>query len=397
MRLNNNSFQRNANISMIAQLVWDNPGISRIGIAREVGLYKSTVTNIASTLIEKGIAYETESTGSSRAGRRPIGLRINEKLGCFLGLEIQPGRYRAVAIDITGTILLSRSAPIHPGGPGFADGFLSIVGELEAAVADLPCPLLGIVVGIPGLVNPNDGVVIRSVPLDLVDYDFFRAIAGRFSVPVMIENDANCCAWGELMEFRGLKIRDFVCVLGEFHRKDALPGDKGGIDVGLGVVVNGKVHYGSSYAAGEFRSSSLDADRMGRFGFPDGDMEGIRARNEAYRRFMTELSRDLAVVISVLNPSHLFIGGDIARDRGLILETMGRALSCRSASPETRCAIEFSSLGENLVAYGAASMFVQRLLAIPELSELQGTYHLDWDEIFALVKRDPRASGWITH
>jgi len=60
MRINNNNFQKNANTSLVAQLIWKSPGISRVDIARELNLYRSTVTNIISALIDDEVVYEGE-------------------------------------------------------------------------------------------------------------------------------------------------------------------------------------------------------------------------------------------------------------------------------------------------------------------------------------------------
>ncbi len=67
MRINNNNFQKNANTSLVAQLIWKSPGISRVDIARELNLYRSTVTNIISALIDDEVVYEgEEGSGVSR-------------------------------------------------------------------------------------------------------------------------------------------------------------------------------------------------------------------------------------------------------------------------------------------------------------------------------------------
>lgn len=58
MPIDNNVFQKNANTSLIARLIWQRKSISRAEVARELGLYRSTVTNISSYLIEAGIIKE---------------------------------------------------------------------------------------------------------------------------------------------------------------------------------------------------------------------------------------------------------------------------------------------------------------------------------------------------
>lgn len=51
MPVNNNMFQKNSNISLVAKEIWKNKEVSRIEIARNLNLYRSTVTNIISFLL----------------------------------------------------------------------------------------------------------------------------------------------------------------------------------------------------------------------------------------------------------------------------------------------------------------------------------------------------------
>mgnify|MGYP001017160406 CR=1 FL=1 len=58
MRINNNNFQKNSNISRIIEEIWKKSQISRIDIARELKLYRSTVSNIINSLLDNKIILE---------------------------------------------------------------------------------------------------------------------------------------------------------------------------------------------------------------------------------------------------------------------------------------------------------------------------------------------------
>ena len=61
------------NAGRIVRTIWQNPHISRVGIAERLGLSKSTVTYQVSRLIESGIIDEiSEGAAGNRGGRRPI-------------------------------------------------------------------------------------------------------------------------------------------------------------------------------------------------------------------------------------------------------------------------------------------------------------------------------------
>ena len=115
MPANNNLFQRNANISMIAQLIWKQNGISRVDISRQLKLNKSTVSNIISTLLSHGLVNEGEHKDScALGGRKPIELTINRSFGCVFGFDLQPSHYRTVILSVDGSMLWEKRGEKKP-------------------------------------------------------------------------------------------------------------------------------------------------------------------------------------------------------------------------------------------------------------------------------------------
>ena len=89
MPINNNMFQKNTNTALVTETIWRKGEISRVDISRSLHLYRSTVTNIISFLLDSGVVLEGETTGSpSQGGRKPILLRINDEFGCVFGIDI---------------------------------------------------------------------------------------------------------------------------------------------------------------------------------------------------------------------------------------------------------------------------------------------------------------------
>ena len=70
MPVDNNLFQKNANTSLVARIIWQRKSISRAEIARELNLYRSTVTNITAYLIRSGVIQEGRLLESSQQGGR---------------------------------------------------------------------------------------------------------------------------------------------------------------------------------------------------------------------------------------------------------------------------------------------------------------------------------------
>jgi glucokinase len=99
--------------------------------------------------------------------------------------------------------------------------------------------IIGLGMGAPGPVNLATGVVYNTVNLGWNDnYPLKDLLEVETSLPVIIDNDANCAALGEMWKGAGNGAKDLVCVTL-------------GTGVGGGVIANGDIVQGVSGAAGE--------------------------------------------------------------------------------------------------------------------------------------------------
>ena len=254
----------------IVRTIWQNPRISRVGIAERLGLDKSTVTNQVGRLIEIGIIEEiAEGNAGSRGGRRPIHLAMNRSFGRVLGIEIQVGTYVALVVDLAGEILAETRGLVPMDEGNRSKMMLAIIHECSAKLCPEQERLLGVGVGIGGLVDLKKGRIRYSVPLGIKEaIDFGKTVAAKLAVPCFVENDANCCAWGELAFNKDEALRDFLFALVEFRRDPKSIGLSGGMGVGFGVALGGKVYSGAHGDAGEFRSAFCDGAGELRCPFP---------------------------------------------------------------------------------------------------------------------------------
>ncbi|OQY36134.1 MAG: hypothetical protein B6229_10660, partial [Spirochaetaceae bacterium 4572_7] len=109
----NKVFQKKANISLVMQTIRVFKHISRIDISRELGLDRSTITNIVTKLIADDLLLEvSEGASDSRGGRKPVLLGLNSKFGIVLGLEIQVNFYRATLLNLDGSIIWHKEGSI---------------------------------------------------------------------------------------------------------------------------------------------------------------------------------------------------------------------------------------------------------------------------------------------
>jgi predicted NBD/HSP70 family sugar kinase len=339
----------------IVRTIWQNPRISRVDIADRLGLDKSTITYQVSRLIEMGLIEEiAEGTTGLKGGRRPIFLAMNRSFWRVIGIEIQPESYVALIVDLEGEILGEARGSARLDADSAPETMLRIIRECSAELCPEDGRLLGAGIGLSALVDNRKGRIRCSVPLGIdAPIDFARTVAARASVPCFIENDANCCAWGELAFNRNESLRDFLFALIEFRGDEASIRKSGGLGIGFGIVLGGKVYSGAHGDAGEFRSAFCDGPGELQFSLPK-PLIGVA----------DELARNMAMLINTMDFDRVYIGGDIeALDSGFP-QLLRRRLVENWMYPypkdiQVRC----SSLGGKAVAYGAAGMVLDRLIS----------------------------------
>jgi len=97
--------------------------------------------------------------------------------------------------------------------------------------------VLGIGVSIPGLVQGPLG--ISNTYLNFNEKSIKDVLEDRFEKPVHVEHDAKAMALGELWFGSARGRQNVLCV-------------NIGWGLGLGIIINGKIYYGSHFYAGEF-------------------------------------------------------------------------------------------------------------------------------------------------
>ena len=162
------------NTSRVLRDIWVNQETSRIQIARNLDLDKSTISSIVTELLQIGVIKETsEGEAGPQGGRKPVYLTLNKTYGCVLGIELRPEAYTAVAVDLEGNIIYSKFELIQLSGANFVDRFFEINTRLREEIERSGLPLLGVGVGLSGVVNPVNGTIRYSIPLQIeTPFDF---------------------------------------------------------------------------------------------------------------------------------------------------------------------------------------------------------------------------------
>lgn len=391
------TFQKNVNLAVVLHTVRRRGPVSRIELARLLGLNRSTITHIISYLLEKKIVcVDSEGVPSHQGGRKPVYLRINGDFGTVLGLEMQYSGCRAVLFTLDGRELIRRSIGVEG---TFEERCLHTLREMQKEAEELGYFLIGAGVGVPGIVDPFSGRIIHSETLNIQNFDFVRRIDSAVSFPVLVENDANCCALQELRARESKGLENFLYLLPKFNTINSGFTSERVVGIGMGIVIGGEIYHGNSFAAGEFRSVFWKRGNREQVNLKNENLLAIEEDRHILRRFFREVALNLTPIVSVLNPGRIYIGGDAGRYYDVLSDVIHSELNERYIGLKERdCELVPADYDKFDVARGGGTLVFEKLFGLPELRKAEEYYSLDWETVFhkaeAAMERDaPRSSA----
>jgi predicted NBD/HSP70 family sugar kinase len=334
-------------------------------------------------------------------------VRFRAEVGHVAGVDVGSHKVLAKVADLAGAVVASRQVAVPQ--PSSGTGLLGAVQDaLKGALLDaalVPDDVWAIAVGAPGIVDQARGEVLLapsipgwahvSVPL---------ALQSTFSCPVLVDNDTNLAVLGErwrgaaagsdslLFVHWGARIGVGVVIDGRPYRgAHAAAGELGFVDVFSGPdEPGGRRRLGAAGSLGPFERQvgaeailALTRERLGargaralvqragatappqpgspnagspRAGSTDavaavfaaaatGDPQALDVVDTVARRF----ARGLAVLLVLLDPSEVVIGGGVSQAGETLLTAIERHLRPRVLAWPT---LVLSSLGGDAVAVG---------------------------------------------
>ncbi|MFJ9538470.1 ROK family protein [Streptomyces sp. NPDC101225] len=227
----------NAHQAKLLKLLRDEGPNSRAQLGDLVDLSRSKLAVEVDRLLETGLAV-ADGLAASRGGRRSHNIRLNPELR-FLGVDIG-----ATSVDVAVTnaeleILghLNQPMDVREGPVAVFEQVLSMAAKLRAS--GLAEGFDGAGIGVPGPVRFPEGVPVA--PPIMPGWDGFpvrEALSQDLGCPVMVDNDVNLMAMGEMHAGVARSVGDFLCV-------------KIGTGIGCGIVAGGEVHRGATGSAGD--------------------------------------------------------------------------------------------------------------------------------------------------
>ncbi|MGH0052899.1 MAG: ROK family transcriptional regulator, partial [Sphaerochaetaceae bacterium] len=319
------------NSSRIIHRLWIEDQLSRADLAVRLGLTKSSISNIVNDLLSLGIVTENEVLDASpKGGRRAIGLTLNKAYFHVIGIEIRSDSYTALSVDLEGKVLFSQTKPKGFTAKTLQTEVCDLIKSVCSQLEGMQRHLLGVGIGFSGVIDAENQIIYRSVSLDFQEpFDFRKEVASHFPFPVILENDANCGAWGEVVFQRKQKLKNFLFVLIEFWKRyevqTALPQPT----IGLGFGFDGKIYRGSNSQAGEFKSVfNLDGTSSNQVQIAQG--VSVTEDEGALRNYIQEICKNLAFLINTLDIGHVFIGGTIEPFASFMPDLFKRELKANS-------------------------------------------------------------------
>ena len=267
--------------------------------------------------------------------------------GLSVGLDIGATKTLGLVADAHGTIRAEVREPTIPGAEGIVVTASRVVEALRKATDEELTGAVGI--GVPGLVDVEQGAVKHAVNLD-VDGDWFplrTLLADRLGVPVIVENDVNAAALGAVA-LSGKEDLVYLSI---------------GTGLAAGLVLGGRLRRGNHGAAGEIGHLPVDPEgapcQCGQRGcletiasgsalaaaWPSGDVPPAQAlfaaaaagdlkAVEVRHRFASGVADAVRALSLAVDPQTVVLGGGVAHvGEALRLAVAEALLEQAAASP----------------------------------------------------------------
>jgi N-acetylglucosamine repressor len=355
---------REINRTIVLNLVRARQPISRADLARAMGVRRGAVSLIVNDLLKDGAIVEG-ATGDAIRGRKPTFLYIDTRRRAVVAIDIRVSQTLLMLADLVGKPIGGVvTLPTERDPQRLVDSLARRVTQLLADHAHID-ECTGIGVAVPGMVERPTMRVLHAPTLGWRNVDLRDMLARATRLPVEIENSGRVCALAQLWAMHGGgegPAGDFVFV----SVSDGL---------GVGVSFQREVLRGRHNLAGEFGHMplSLEGPRcscgaagcweayvsnratLGRyFGHePDAAAAAVGADLTAFsiddllsRARGTDLKAraalqvtgrylgvGLAVVVNVLDPAAVYVGGEITGAWDLVEPSLRAAFLERALTP----------------------------------------------------------------
>ena len=211
--------------------------------------------------------------GKSTGGRPAELLEFGGTQHAIIGVDLGGSKMFGAVADLLGHI--QHEVYVEHSGNDEKDPLkrlCSLIEELLAAPRPATQQVWGIGIGVPSVTLRPEGVVVNAPSLGWRDFPLQQLLSSRFGSRILVENDVNLASLGE-WEF------------GVGGNSESMVYITIGTGIGAGVLLNGQIHRGFNYGAGEIghfvTSPRFLGQRYDGFGALEHVASGLSIKNQA--------------------------------------------------------------------------------------------------------------------
>ena len=215
----------------------------------------------------------------------------------YLGIDLGGTFIKGGVVDENGKIIAKDKVPTEKekGAEGVMDNVALLVDKLLAAANLKKSDIGGVGMGVPGMINGKDGIVVISNNLNWLHVEMVKGMKERTGLDFTITNDANAAALGEATYGVGRDYDDSILLTL-------------GTGVGGGIVLSNRIVEGNKSAGAE----------LGHMVICDGGEQCTCGRKGCFEAYCsaTALIRDTKRAMLAHKDSKMWEIGDIEKVSG---------------------------------------------------------------------------------
>lgn len=364
-------------------------------ICNEVGISLPTVNSLLTDLMTSGEIIK-QGRAESQGGRKPDLYRLAGDSFYVLSVDISKFRVRTAIYD-SANKAITEAETMKITMNNEKETFERICDFIQQHLSNSGLPeekIIAVGISMPGLIDSIHGV--NHTYLKFGKKSLVENFESRLGRKVFLENDARAMT---LAEFKFGNNNNFKNVLGIFI----------GWGIGLGIIIDGKIYQGASGFAGEFSHSPIFESReiscvcgkkgclesvasgtaivrmakeaiesdsesiLGRMAKENqGEIEPILVVEAALagdQRAITILSevglnlgRGISILIQLLNPELIIIGGSVAEANQYLITPIQQALNIYSmAKSRENTQLSLYKLGKEVGLLGGVAVVSEKI------------------------------------
>lgn len=221
--------------------------LSRAEIVRRTGMSFPTASKAVDYLISRDIVTENDLIpGKGGLGRKSRLLHLNTRSYYGASIVFEGNFVEYGIVNLAGE--LQKFELLDFKDIGDTKALKEITANLNKMISEYGDKVLGVGVGLPGTVDPENSIILNSNSMQLTGTPFAEAmkpLADGIKLPHYIENDVNLACMGEMYATAAARPHDSLIYIYL------------GTGIGAGICLDGRMLQGCTFRCGELENSII--------------------------------------------------------------------------------------------------------------------------------------------